>query len=178
LKDHVEYLQLLGGGKKVKWKKIKNNGRGDVVMDAIKSLPYREDIQKLFARYDSSVLCASVNVLVNNDSLELRSLLSSRLEDFPPTAEPATEQAPPYDHPCDPEVAAEDDEGTKDAEPEAIEEEYVDVRDLEEKPCGDDFPVPEYDDDYGDNSASDKPGDPEEGPPRWRQTQKKYARLQ
>jgi hypothetical protein len=57
-------------------------------MDAIKSLPDREDIQKLLTKYEAGVLCAFVRVLIEYDSLELRSLLSSIWRDFPPAVEP------------------------------------------------------------------------------------------
>ncbi|GKU12520.1 unnamed protein product [Fusarium langsethiae] len=183
LKDHVRHLQLLGSNKNVKWKKMKKkNGKGPV-MDAIESLPDREDIQKLLTKYEAGVLRASVRVLVEHDSSELRSLLSSIWRDFPPTVEPgevadeeaiwdarpepAAEQAPPYDYLCEPEIAAQDYQETKDAEPEAIEEEYVEVRDIEEKSFDDDPLLSGHeDDDYGDNSTSNKPvdSDTEEGP--------------
>ncbi|EWZ02898.1 hypothetical protein FOYG_02112 [Fusarium oxysporum NRRL 32931] len=115
-------------------------------MDAIESLPYVEDIQKLSTRYDSNVVCASVKVLVNNDSSNLRSLLSSSVENSEPEEvadedvvwdaepKPITQEAPPV-------------------RPEAIEEDY-----MKEKPC--------EDDDDGDRWVSDKPGDPEVGPPK------------
>jgi hypothetical protein len=159
LKDHIRHLQLLGSKNKVKWKKVKKkNGRGPVMDDAIKGFSDREDIQKLLTKYETVVLCASIRVLVNNDSLKLRSLLSSSCEDFPPAVEskevvdeeaaweaepePTAEEAPPYEYLCEPKVAAGDDQETKDAEPEAIEEEYVEVGDMEEKHCEDDFPEP------------------------------------
>lgn len=124
-------------------------------------------------KYDSGVLCASIRVLVKSNHSEKRSLQSSDCEDFPPATEPegatdeentceaepepAAEQASPYDYPCELEVArVEDDQITKDdAEPEAIEaEEYVDVREMEGKPC----------DNYEYDSTSDKPVDPEVEP--------------
>lgn len=188
LKDHVQHLQLLGSNKKVKWKKMKKKEKKNgerPVMDAIESLPDREDIQELLTKYEARVLRASVKVLVNHDSLELRSLLSSIsiCEDFPPAAEPekvaneeaswdatpepATEQVPPCDYPCEPEIAAQDFQETKDAEPEAIEEEYIEVQDMEEKSFDDDpLPSGHDDNDYGDNPTSNKSVDSgtDEGP--------------
>jgi hypothetical protein len=167
LKDHVEHLQYLGDKRKAKSKKAKKKiGRADAT-NIIEGLSGREDIQELLDRYGSEALCASVMVLVNRDSLMVRSLLFSSLECPPPAAEPedradeeavwdaepepAAKEAPPYEYPYEPKVAAEDDQGTKDAEPEVIEEEYVDVRAMEEKPCDDDC--------YGNVLASKEPAD-------------------
>lgn len=157
--------------------KITNDKRA--IMDAIESLAYREDIHSLFVRYDCNVVCASIKVLVNNASPELRSLLSSILENSPPAAEPekvadkevvldtelkpATEEAPPCDYSCDTEVAVEEDQGTKNTEPEAPDGEYVYMPAMEEEACDDGFSVP---DDDGCNLASYKLGDPEEETPR------------
>ncbi|EXA31988.1 hypothetical protein FOVG_16755 [Fusarium oxysporum f. sp. pisi HDV247] len=125
LKDHIKQLQPLGGKKEAKWKNSKKNDKG-AIMDAIESLPYGEDIQKLSTSYDSNVVCASVKVLVNNDSSNLRSLLSSSVENSEPEEvadedvvwdaepKPIIQEAPPYNYPCDDEFAAEDYKGTKD----------------------------------------------------------------
>ncbi|KAM0541047.1 hypothetical protein ACHAO7_010758 [Fusarium culmorum] len=134
-------------------------------MNAIDGLPDREDIQELVDRYGSKVLCASVRMLAIYDSSKKRPLLLSSLECPPPSAdpeevvdeeavwdvepEPAIEEAPSCEYPCEPEVAAEDHQGPKNAEPEVIEEEYVDVRAMEEKPCDDDY--------YGTILASNEP---------------------
>ncbi|KAF9770885.1 hypothetical protein IL306_011503 [Fusarium sp. DS 682] len=167
LKDHIQYLQYLGDKVKAKSKKTKKKISRADAMNAIESLPDREDIQELLGRYGSEVLCASVRVLVNRDRLREGSLLFSSLECPPPAAgpeevadkeavwdvepEPAKEEAPACEYLCEPEVAAEDHQGTKDAEPEAIEEEYVGVRAMEEKPCDDDY--------YGKILASNEPAD-------------------
>ncbi|SPJ89601.1 uncharacterized protein FTOL_12962 [Fusarium torulosum] len=126
LKDHVEYLQHLGGKRKGKSKKMnKKKSRRDME-DAMESLIYSEDksedIRELFDKYSSDVLCASARVLVNSDSLKARSLLFSSFEYLPPAPEPkevaeeetvwdaipgpAAERAPPYDYPCEPDVVA------------------------------------------------------------------------
>ncbi|KAM0540351.1 hypothetical protein ACHAO7_011260, partial [Fusarium culmorum] len=157
LKDHVTYLRPLRDKRMVKQKTAKTTNDKRAIMDAIDSLPYREDIHNLFARYDCNVVCASIKVLVNNTSPELRSLLSSILENSPPAAErervadeevvwdtepkPAPEKTLLYNYPCDPEIAAEEDQGIKDTEPEAIEEEYMDVPTMEEKPSDWEFLV-------------------------------------
>jgi hypothetical protein len=167
LKDHVEHLQYSGDKRKAKSKKTKKKkiSKADA-MNAIESLD-REDIHELLDRYGSEVLCASVRVLVSDNSFRERCFLFSGSEYLPPTAEPeevadeeavwdvepelTTEEAPSCEYPCEPGATAEDHQGTKDAEPEAIEEEYVDVRAMEEKPYDDDY--------YGNILVSKKPAD-------------------
>ncbi|RYC77676.1 hypothetical protein BFJ63_vAg19451, partial [Fusarium oxysporum f. sp. narcissi] len=185
LKDHVEQLKLLttkrGKARPNKnEKKKKKNGSTDVV-EALQHLPYHEDIKKLYDNYGFQVVCSSARVLMNIDTFEKGHLSSAGWEDILPTAEPdsdvpkegangeaaggpeqepANEKASPYDHPCEPKVAAEEDQGTKDAESIATEEEYVEVEDMEERLCEDDFSAPDYDG-YREDSAGDEPAVPE-----------------
>ncbi|KAG7403512.1 hypothetical protein Forpi1262_v018745 [Fusarium oxysporum f. sp. raphani] len=174
-----------------KSKKMAKKGSGsENLKDTIESLLYRADIQELYDKYGFDVLCSSVIVLVNSGPLKTISSSFSGWGDFPPAAEPGSgvpeeaaaeedtwvpepkpaAEASPYDLPYEPEVAAKDDQAKKDPEPEVMEEEYVDVGVIEEKPCeekpcdDDDIPPPpdedDDDDDDDDASASDKP--PEE----------------
>jgi hypothetical protein len=179
LKDDVKHLRHLECKKMAKRRNTNTTNDKGAIMDAIDSLAYREDIHRLFIRYDCDVVCASIKVLVNNASPGLRSLLYSSLENPLPAAEPekaadeevvwdtepkpATEEAPPCDYPCDTEVAVEEDQGIRKTEPGAPDEEYVCVPAMKEKACDDDFSAP---DDDGCNLASYELGDPEEEPPR------------
>ncbi|PCD20088.1 hypothetical protein AU210_016786 [Fusarium oxysporum f. sp. radicis-cucumerinum] len=185
LKDHVEQIQFLGtkrGKARPKRNKKRNkNGSGDVV-EALQHLPYREDVDKLYKKYGFQVICASARVLLGTGPLEQRHLSTASWEDCLPAAEPdsdvsvdgadreiagepepdsAAEKAPPWDHHCEPEVAAGEYRGIKYVEPEAAEQEYMDVQDMEEKPGDSDKVAPDASDDYGNDSASDKPADPE-----------------
>ncbi|KAF6514131.1 hypothetical protein HZS61_006387 [Fusarium oxysporum f. sp. conglutinans] len=178
LKDYVEQLQFLGtkGNKtRSKNKKKKKHGSGDLV-DTLRRLHDLEDVKRLYEKYGFQAICSSVRVLMDITPSEKRYLSSAGCEDSPPAAEPdsdapkeatdeeaawepqpepSAEKAPPHDNcSCEPTVAGDDDAVTKDSELEVIEGDYVDVRGIEDKPY----------DDYGDDSASDKPADPEVEP--------------
>ncbi|KAG7413160.1 hypothetical protein Forpi1262_v017158 [Fusarium oxysporum f. sp. raphani] len=178
LKDYVEQLQFLGtkGNKtRSKNKKKKKHGSGDLV-DTLRRLHDLEDVKRLYEKYGFQAICSSVRVLMDITPSEKRYLSSAGCEDSPPAAEPVSdapkeatdeeaawepqpepsaEKAPPHDNcSCEPTVAGDDDAVTKDSELEVIEGDYVDVRGIEDKPY----------DDYGDDSASDKPADPEVEP--------------
>ncbi|KAF9784859.1 hypothetical protein IL306_006604 [Fusarium sp. DS 682] len=153
-------------------KMAKKGSVSENLKDTIESLLYRADIQELYDKYGFDVLCSSVIVLLNSGPLKIISSSFSGWGDSPPAAEPGSgvpeeaaaeedtwapepkpaAEASPYDLPYKPEVAAKDDQATKDPEPEVMEEEYVDVGVIEEKPC-EEKPC-------NDVSASDKP--PEE----------------
>ncbi|KAF5971710.1 hypothetical protein FBULB1_9078 [Fusarium bulbicola] len=142
LKDDVKHLRLLECKRMTKRKNTNTTNDKGAIMDAIDSLAYREDIHSLFTSLENPLPAAEPEKVADEEVVWVTEL------------KPATEEILACDSPCDTEAAVEEDQGRRNTEPEAPDEEYVCVSAME-KPCDDD----------GDNSASDKPGGPEVEPP-------------